>query len=37
MVTITQLTRRNESAGDYAFTLSMVGGMVFAALWANLI
>jgi Flp pilus assembly protein protease CpaA len=29
MVIITQLTRRKESAGDYAFTLSMVGGMVF--------
>ena len=37
MVIITQLTRHKESAGDYAFTLSMVGGMVFAALWANLI
>lgn len=38
MVVITQITRKMESAaaGDFAFTLSMVGGMVFAALFTNL-
>ena len=36
---ITYITRQMEStaAGDFAFTLSMVGGMIFAAFYTNLI
>lgn len=36
---ITYITRKMEStaAGDFAFTLSMVGGMIFAAFYTNLI
>ncbi|MEA1960539.1 MAG: DUF5058 family protein [Bacillota bacterium] len=35
---ITWITRKNESttAGDWAFTLSMVGGMIFAAFYTNI-
>ncbi len=38
LAAITWITRKMEStaAGDFAFTLSMVGGMIFAAFYTNL-